>query len=127
MPRLDKDRPGEMEVAAVGPGDELVPGPYFGILQPPEDASAIDPATLDAVVAPGVGFDRKGRRLGQAGGYYDRLFAALPAKVLRVGWAFGAQLVDELPEEPHDEGVDVLVTEAGIHRFVRKAKRDGGA
>lgn len=117
LPRLNKARPGDMEAVPVVSWDELVPGPYFGILQPSEDGVPLHPAEMDLIVVPGVGFDQMGRRLGQAGGYYDRMLARVPSTVVRLGWAFAVQLVDELPEEPHDERVDVLVTEQGIVKF----------
>lgn len=117
FPRLDKSRPGEMDIVPVTAWDELVPGPYFGIPQPSAVAPALDAEHLDAIVLPGVGFDRDGRRIGQAGGYYDRLLAGLPRRIVRIGWAFAVQFVDALPEEPHDERVDLVVTEAGVERF----------
>jgi len=116
LPRLDRERPGEMDVVPVSSWDELVPGPYFGIPQPPPDVPPVPPESLDAVVVPAVGFDRNGRRLGQGGGYYDRFFARLPRRILRIGWAFSVQVVDELPSEKHDQGVDLIVTEAGVVR-----------
>lgn len=120
LPRLFRDRPGFMEAAPVARWDELAPGPFFDIPQPPADAPAVAPEALDAVVVPAVGFDRRGRRLGQGGGYYDRFFAALSRDVFRIGWAFSVQVVDELPEEEHDQRVDVIVTEAGVLRPARR-------
>lgn len=123
FPRLVPGRPGQMDVVPADGWDKLVPGPFRGILEPPPDAPAIDPASLDAVVVPGVGFDRTGRRLGQGGGYYDRLLARLPRRVLRVGWGFSVQLVDRLPEEPHDQGMDLVITETGV-LWCRKEEAD---
>lgn len=117
LPRLSKERPGYMDVVPVDGWDELVPGPYFGIPQPAPDAPALPPEQLDVIVLPGVGFDYDGRRIGQAGGYYDRLLARLPRRIVRIGWAFAVQWVERLPEEPHDEAVHLLVTEAGVTRF----------
>lgn len=116
LPRLYRERRGEMDAVPVRAWSDLVPGPFFDIPQPGADADAVSPESLDLVVVPAVGFDRLGRRLGQGGGYYDRLLASLPRRTVRVGWAFSVQVVDELPEEAHDQRVDVIVTEAGAVR-----------
>lgn len=116
FPRLTRKRRGEMEAAHVRRLEELEPGPFFGIPQPPEAAPAVEPERLAMVIVPALGFDRAGRRLGTGGGYYDRFLPRLSPQALRVGWAFSLQVVDRLPAEPHDRGVDVIVTEAGVVR-----------
>jgi 5-formyltetrahydrofolate cyclo-ligase len=73
--------------------------------------SAIGLEQIDVILVPGVAFTRAGQRLGRGGGYYDRLLAALPATALRLGVCFEVQIVEELPDEPHDMTVDAVVTE----------------
>jgi 5-formyltetrahydrofolate cyclo-ligase len=69
--------------------------------------------TADVVVMPALGVDRAGVRLGRGGGYYDRaLLHARPDAVL-VALVFDDELVDELPAEPHDRRVTVVVTPSG--------------
>lgn len=121
LPRLDRARPGEMDVVPFDAWSSLVSGPFFDIPQPGADAEAIAPDDLDAIIIPAVGLDMSGRRLGQGGGYYDRFLAQLPAHIIRIGWVFSLQVVDELPEEDHDRGVDVIVTENGVIRPQAKA------
>lgn len=75
-----------------------------------------DPSVFDAVLVPGLAFAPDGRRLGQGGGWYDRLLAQLPGECLTVGVCFAEQLVDDLPSERHDVAVAVVVTEAGTSR-----------
>lgn len=67
----------------------------------------------DLVVVPLLAFDRTGRRLGQGGGYYDRALAALRARreVLVLGLAYGGQDTAGLPNEPHDQALDAILTE----------------
>lgn len=66
----------------------------------------------DLIVAPLLAFDRKGGRLGQGGGYYDRTLAALP-DVPCVGLAYAGQAVDALPMDAHDQWLDGVLTEVG--------------
>lgn len=85
----------------------LVAGLY-GLLQPPADAPELRP---DIVLAPLVGFDRAGRRLGQGAGYYDRVFAQLP-DAWRVGIAWSVQQVDACPADPWDVPLHAIATES---------------
>jgi 5-formyltetrahydrofolate cyclo-ligase len=66
---------------------------------------------IDLVVTPGLGFDRNGNRLGRGGCYYDRFFADPLLKAVRCGFAFKEQLVDEIPMEPHDQKMDIIITD----------------
>jgi len=100
-------------------GDGWERGPY-GIPEPPRPRGS-RPRTggFDLVVVPGVAFDRKGRRLGQGFGYYDRFLGALPEGVTRVGLAFWHQVVPEVPVDAWDVPVHALVTEEGVIRAAR--------
>lgn len=94
--------------------DELVTGQY-GLLEPVYDQERIvSPEELELVVAPLVGFDRNGGRLGLGGGYYDSLLAHIRCPA--VGIAYAMQEVKHVPCEGHDIGLDVIVTE---HEIIR--------
>jgi 5-formyltetrahydrofolate cyclo-ligase len=83
----------------------------FGTMMPGAHADVLDP---DVIVAPMVAFDRTGTRLGHGRGFYDRAVAQLHAKGIRptlVGVAFSAQEVADIPAEPHDMRMDIIVTE----------------
>lgn len=94
-------------------GDALVVGAH-GVAEPAGPAAP--DAAVDVVVLPGVAFDAEGWRLGRGGGHYDRLLARLGPRVLAVGVADEAAVVDGVPREPHDRPVDVLVTDASVRR-----------
>jgi 5-formyltetrahydrofolate cyclo-ligase len=63
---------------------------------------------IDAVIVPGVAFDKKGNRLGRGKGYYDRLLPQL--KATKIGICFPFQLVEEVPTEPFDIKMDKIIT-----------------
>lgn len=96
-------------VAADG---ELAPG-YRGVLEPTGDPLPVD--QIDAIVVPGVAFDRDGGRLGRGGGHYDRLLAAA-ASTTSIGFAFSFQLLEHVPVLDHDKLVDVIVTDEEVVR-----------
>jgi 5-formyltetrahydrofolate cyclo-ligase len=84
----------------------------FGVMEPdPTKCPAFDPRDAEIIFIPGLAFTGEGLRLGRGRGFYDRLLAALPADILRVGVCFAEQLMAELPSEPHDEEVDVVLSQ----------------
>ena len=89
---------------------DLAPG-WRGLREPVVQRRVpLRPSALDVVLAPGVGFDAAGRRLGFGGGHFDRLLARLRRGAVVVGIALDEQIVEQIPTEPHDRNVDVLVT-----------------
>lgn len=95
----------------------LVPG-WRGLPEPRQPWEEVSEDELEVVVVPGLLFGRDGSRLGQGGGYFDRLLAEHPGP-RRVGLAFSAQVVDRIDVEPHDQTLDALVTEGEVLRFPR--------
>lgn len=112
---LPRQAPGGMELRLIGRRDEAVGGPR-GIPEPPADAPRVAPEELELIVAPGLAFDRKGNRLGQGGGDYDRLLARLGAEATSVGWCHDFQLVDAVPTEAHDRPVGWICAPSGLFR-----------
>lgn len=129
----------DMQMLRVHSLDELEHGltpNKWGIAEPPatyqgqarEDgrcthSSALDPALggsgLDAIVLPGMLFDRAGGRLGHGKGYYDRYVArarAFAAEHHRAPPALIALALEEqvrterVPTDTNDVPVDFLVT-----------------
>jgi 5-formyltetrahydrofolate cyclo-ligase len=70
----------------------------------------------DALLVPLVGFDGAGYRLGYGGGYYDRTLAALVPRPFCVGLGFELGRLPSIFPQPHDIGMDVIVTEAQVSR-----------
>jgi 5-formyltetrahydrofolate cyclo-ligase len=98
-------------------GDPLVAN-RFGIPEPDlSPSSCLAPEDIGVVLAPLVGFDRLGNRLGTGGGYYDRSFAfrqhaAAPPLLVGVGYAL--QEVDGLQARPWDVPMDLVATESEL-------------
>jgi 5-formyltetrahydrofolate cyclo-ligase len=107
---------GQLAFAAWQPGIEIAAN-RFGIPEPVVDASErAQPADLDVVLLPLLGFDRRGNRLGFGGGYYDRSFAFLRAragagKPLLVGIGYAMQEVDAIEPMPWDVRLDYIATD----------------
>jgi 5-formyltetrahydrofolate cyclo-ligase len=95
--------------------DQMLEPDAAKIPSPTEDAEVLVP---DLVIAPLIGFDRDGYRLGQGGGYYDRTLDALRAsgRVFVIGLAYAGQEVDRVPRDDHDQPLDAILTETGYHR-----------
>jgi len=84
---------------------------HFGIYQPRQDrAKEIPLGDIDLVVVPGVAFDRKNIRLGRGHGYYDRFLSGLPKTTKTIGLAFDFQVLEDLPQDPHDIPVSKIIT-----------------
>ena len=87
---------------------DLKPGAY-GILEPPFNPERVgNPRDLDLVIAPGVGFDREGGRLGRGVGLFDR-FLEEARSAYKIGLAFECQLVEKIPSEEHDIIMDEII------------------
>lgn len=69
----------------------------------------------EAVVAPLVGFDAAGYRLGYGGGYYDRTLAALTPTPLIIGVGYERCRMATIRPAAHDIPMHRIVTEAGLH------------
>jgi len=69
---------------------------------------------IDLVVAPALGFDRQGNRLGRGGSFYDRFFANKEVKAVRCGLVFAEQVLDTIPVTDSDEPVHFIVTDEEI-------------
>lgn len=79
----------------------------------PDAAPPEEPAALDVVIVPGLAFTSGGDRLGQGGGWYDRVLARLRPDCATIGVCFAEQLVDELPTDDHDVRLQRVITDAG--------------
>jgi 5-formyltetrahydrofolate cyclo-ligase len=92
------------------PGCAMVAG-RFGTRHPAGEHSAVP----DCLLVPLLAFDSRRHRLGYGGGYYDRTLALLP-QAHRLGVAYAAQQVPEVPVGPTDVPLHAIATERGLLR-----------
>lgn len=94
---------GAADLAERAPGRPPEPS---GRVLPPEEVERVD-----ALLIPALAVDRGGRRLGQGGGWYDRLLPLRADGVRVFAMVHDDELVaGPLPTEAHDEPVDAVIT-----------------
>jgi 5-formyltetrahydrofolate cyclo-ligase len=99
--------------------DELVVGKWK-ILEPPKDrwgekGKEVEPKELDLIMVPGVGFDKRGGRMGNGQGYYDRLLENARPDAPLIALCFESQMFPEILVGPHDIFMDKVITEKAIY------------
>ncbi|MCL1869323.1 MAG: 5-formyltetrahydrofolate cyclo-ligase [Promicromonosporaceae bacterium] len=103
------------EFAGISDLRERAPG------RPPEPSGpalgAAAVAEADVVVVPALAVDTHGRRLGQGGGWYDRVLPLVRDGVTVIAMVFPEEVYDgealPLPSEPHDRPVGAVATPEG--------------
>ena len=111
---------GELELFRLDSMDELEVGMYK-ILEPRTELRSlpekqVNVESLDLIMVPGVGFDRRGGRMGHGKGYYDKLLQHARKNTPLVALAFECQVFDEIPVADHDIYMDKLITEDHVYK-----------
>jgi 5-formyltetrahydrofolate cyclo-ligase len=83
-------------------------------LQPAAGVPEADHEEIDLVLVPGVAFDRRGHRLGRGKGYYDGLLLKLSDAACLIGVTLDWLVVESLPAEEHDVGMNAVVSPGGL-------------
>lgn len=92
----------------------------FGIKEPDPGLSvAVAVEEIDLALLPGLAFDRKGGRLGQGKGFYDRLLKDPAWRAWTVGAAFRWQTVARVPCEDHDVRMKSIIWDNGVWEVCR--------
>jgi len=86
----------------------------LGLREPTGERLGVEAIGMAALVlVPGLAVDRRGIRLGQGAGYYDRSLPYAHAPLIML--LNDDELVDQLPAEPHDHPVTAaLLPKAGL-------------
>ncbi|MBU0577361.1 5-formyltetrahydrofolate cyclo-ligase [Patescibacteria group bacterium] len=86
----------------------------YNIPEPVYDGEDKFEDKLDLIIVPGVAFDTHGNRIGMGKGFYDRYLEHLH-KAPKVALAYQEQVLDQLPKDPYDEPVDIIITDKNIY------------
>ena len=92
------------------PNTAMIRGDW-NIPVPPPEADALTP---DITLAPLVGWDSEGFRLGYGGGYFDRTLAALTPRPFTIGIGFQSACLATIYPQPHDIPLDIILTQGGV-------------
>ncbi|MEL6465015.1 MAG: 5-formyltetrahydrofolate cyclo-ligase [Pseudomonadota bacterium] len=105
----DKEQP--LVFSRWTPDTVMIKGPFGALVPAVEDL-----VVPEIVIVPLVAFTRAGGRLGYGGGFYDRTLEGLRAgrATLAIGFAYGAQEMHDLPLEPTDQMLDMIITDAEV-------------
>ncbi len=125
LPRVDREQHRLILHAIDDPGRDLEIS-AGGIPEPTLASTIVEPRTINWVLVPGLGFDRRGFRLGRGGGYYDRLLPELRPDCPRWALALAPQLVAEVPVEPHDQALDGIATPGEQITISTRARASAG-
>ncbi|MGQ4598300.1 5-formyltetrahydrofolate cyclo-ligase [Nocardia sp. R6R-6] len=105
--------PGPLSWAEYTGADEMRRARY-GLLEP--IGTVLPPDTVaraETILVPALAVDRRGVRLGRGAGYYDRTLAAARPDARLVAVVRDDELVERLPEEPHDLRMGWALTPRG--------------
>ena len=105
LPVIDGDN---LKIVQYTGNDCLVPGDKYGIPEP-NGPTLANEDLIDLVIVPGVAFDSNNNRMGRGAGYYDRILKRLP-QAKKIAFAFDFQIIDQVPVEPHDIKMDLVIS-----------------
>lgn len=111
LPRVEPDR-----TLTFRDRDVPIERHRFGMDQPVDMGPVVPTNQIDLFLTPGLAFDRRGGRLGNGGGFYDRILSARRADAFAVAVTVTRRILDSVPMSDHDERVDWLATEEGVIR-----------
>jgi 5-formyltetrahydrofolate cyclo-ligase len=114
-PKVDWETESMAPAVIASLGNHTVVGRHG--VRSPDDGKVLGAGDLDLIVAPALGIDRQGNRLGRGGGYYDRFLAQPGVRAVVCAMVFSEQLLGDLPHVWHDRGVHMAVTDEEVLRF----------
>lgn len=95
--------------------DDLEEG-YKGISEPKSGCNKYVPSGDEIIIVPGTVFDKRLFRIGYGKGYYDRYLAKYKG-LTAIGLAYDFQVVDEIPVDTWDRGMNFIISEKEIYKY----------
>ncbi len=92
------------------PGDPLEESGW-GVLEPGPETARVAIEDIDLMLVPALALDLRGYRIGYGKSFYDRVLPEL-TRGRSIGLGYDFQLLAEVPNEPHDMRVHLIVTDA---------------
>ncbi len=84
----------------------------FGITEP--ENGELSTGQISCVIIPALAVDKFGNRLGRGAGYFDKALSTVASFAeggpLRIAVVFDDEVLPEIPCEPHDQKIDLIVT-----------------
>lgn len=106
FPRVSQD---ELKFYRVNNIDEDMRVGAFGIMEPKDGLDEVRVEQVDVFLCPGLGFDRKGGRMGRGKGFYDRILKQAKPEAVKIGVCFPFQIVEDIVMEEYDVRMDLVV------------------
>ncbi len=82
---------------------------YGGIKEPFGRYVKVFKKAINAVIVPGIAFDKRGYRIGYGRGFYDRFLEKF--RGVKIGVAFDCCMVEKIENDSHDIAMDFVVSE----------------
>ena len=111
---------GIMRAYEISGFEDLRAGKY-GIPEPKDERPFVAPEEIDFVIVPCATCDTKGNRLGYGGGFYDRYLGM--GNFTKAALCRTALLSDEIPLEPHDLPVDIVITDGRVYGILNQTEK----
>lgn len=95
----------------------------YGMAEPGEDHPLVGVEEIDLALVPALAYDVHCMRMGRGGGYYDRYLPVFSG--VTIGLCRDVLLQEMIPAEPHDQPVDLVLTETRLFRRTRGKPETG--
>jgi 5-formyltetrahydrofolate cyclo-ligase len=113
LPRVSGDL---IEFVPVDDWSRLIPGHWD--IPEPQEGKGVAPSSFEAVLVPGIAFDKEGYRLGYGKGFYDRCLESFRGR--KIGLAYDFQVLPGIPRTKTDLNCGWMVTETRVIRGTAK-------
>lgn len=112
VPHCDGNK---MDFLIINSPEDLSDGEFGIPTANPEKCIPVTDFRDTLCIVPGLSFDISGNRLGYGGGFYDRFL--VNKDIVTVGITYERCIINSLPNEKHDVGINYLLTEKMLKKL----------